>query len=412
MSTSAGLSRRRSAAARRRRRGAAAQLPTRATSERQPSLEPEVVEQQTDSPSSAYGVSCRAGAERSLRPHLKGGLAPKTWFPRSRGAFGAHGIRRFGATDRRQCRRSAGRLLTKRKHLVAFRTLHPAESCPHRAAGSLRPGMELAGRKALLTGATGGLGRAIAAASPTRGAQPRCSAAATARRWRRWPPSCPAPATASSPPTSPSPAPPSGSPPRPPAAGRRPRRQRRPARRRLARRVQPPRRSSAPCGSTSRRRCCSPARSIPAMVERGSGHLVFVSSLSGKAASPRTSIYNATKFGLRGFALGLRTDLGAARRRRLARLPGLHPRRRHVRRRRRQDAAGDRHRDPRAGRRRGRQGDRARTRSRSPSRRCSQRVARPLRAGQPGDLGPRRRAAPLGQKAAEEVAAGHRSDKR
>jgi len=47
----------------------------------------------------------------------------------------------------------------------------------------------------------------------------------------------------------------------------------------------------------------------PAMIERGSGHLVFVSSLSGKVASPRTSIYNATKFGLRGFALGLRTDL-------------------------------------------------------------------------------------------------------
>jgi len=52
------------------------------------------------------------------------------------------------------------------------------------------------------------------------------------------------------------------------------------------------------------------ARAIfPAMVERGSGHLVFVSSLSGKAASPRSSIYNATKFGLRGFALGLRADL-------------------------------------------------------------------------------------------------------
>jgi short-subunit dehydrogenase len=48
---------------------------------------------------------------------------------------------------------------------------------------------------------------------------------------------------------------------------------------------------------------------FPAMIERGSGHLVFVSSLSGKAASPRSSIYNATKFGLRGFALGLRTDL-------------------------------------------------------------------------------------------------------
>src|SRR6201994_727342 len=49
---------------------------------------------------------------------------------------------------------------------------------------------------------------------------------------------------------------------------------------------------------------------FPAMLERGSGALVFVSSLSGKSASPRTSVYNATKFGLRGFALGLRTDLG------------------------------------------------------------------------------------------------------
>jgi short-subunit dehydrogenase len=48
----------------------------------------------------------------------------------------------------------------------------------------------------------------------------------------------------------------------------------------------------------------------PGMVERGSGHLVFVASLAGKAASPRSSIYNATKFGLRGFALGLRADLG------------------------------------------------------------------------------------------------------
>ncbi len=49
---------------------------------------------------------------------------------------------------------------------------------------------------------------------------------------------------------------------------------------------------------------------FPAMVERGAGHLVFVSSLSGKAASPRTAVYNATKFGLRGFAFGLRTDIG------------------------------------------------------------------------------------------------------
>jgi short-subunit dehydrogenase len=45
------------------------------------------------------------------------------------------------------------------------------------------------------------------------------------------------------------------------------------------------------------------------MLERGSGHMVFVSSLSGKSATPLSSVYNATKFGLRGFALGLRADL-------------------------------------------------------------------------------------------------------
>jgi short-subunit dehydrogenase len=48
---------------------------------------------------------------------------------------------------------------------------------------------------------------------------------------------------------------------------------------------------------------------LPGMLERGHGHLVFISSLAGKAASPAASLYNATKFGLRGFALGVREDL-------------------------------------------------------------------------------------------------------
>lgn len=48
---------------------------------------------------------------------------------------------------------------------------------------------------------------------------------------------------------------------------------------------------------------------LPAMRERGRGQLVFISSLSGKAATPRSSLYSATKFGLRGFALCLRQDL-------------------------------------------------------------------------------------------------------
>lgn len=49
----------------------------------------------------------------------------------------------------------------------------------------------------------------------------------------------------------------------------------------------------------------------PAMVARGRGHMVFISSLAGKTASPASSLYSATKFGLRGFALGIREDLRA-----------------------------------------------------------------------------------------------------
>ncbi len=48
---------------------------------------------------------------------------------------------------------------------------------------------------------------------------------------------------------------------------------------------------------------------LPGMLERGSGHFVYVSSLSGKVPSPRAAMYNASKFGLRGFCLALRQDL-------------------------------------------------------------------------------------------------------
>ena len=70
----------------------------------------------------------------------------------------------------------------------------------------------------------------------------------------------------------------------------------------------------------------------PGMLERGRGHLVFVSSLSGKVSSGGSAIYSATKFGLRGFAAGLREDLHRQRRGRDDRLPGLHLGRRDVRR--------------------------------------------------------------------------------
>ncbi len=39
------------------------------------------------------------------------------------------------------------------------------------------------------------------------------------------------------------------------------------------------------------------------------GHIVFVGSLAGIVASPDARLYNATKFGLRGYALALRQDL-------------------------------------------------------------------------------------------------------
>jgi short-subunit dehydrogenase len=48
---------------------------------------------------------------------------------------------------------------------------------------------------------------------------------------------------------------------------------------------------------------------LPSWQERGSGHFVFISSISGFVAAPRASLYAATKFGLRGFALNLREDL-------------------------------------------------------------------------------------------------------
>jgi short-subunit dehydrogenase len=47
----------------------------------------------------------------------------------------------------------------------------------------------------------------------------------------------------------------------------------------------------------------------PGMVDRGRGQVVFMSSLAGKATAGGASVYSATKFGLRGFALSLRADL-------------------------------------------------------------------------------------------------------
>ena len=174
------------------------------------------------------------------------------------------------------------------------------------AAGSLRLGMNLSGRKALLTGATGGLGRAIALALAQRGAQVTLSARnreALEALAAELPGSGHGVLAADLA--------------EPEAAER------------LAAEAAGTEILIANAGLPGAGKLdeFSPeevkralrvnleapillARALyPAMLEAGSGHLVFVASLSGKAASPRSSIYNATKFGLRGFALGLRSDL-------------------------------------------------------------------------------------------------------
>jgi NADP-dependent 3-hydroxy acid dehydrogenase YdfG len=48
---------------------------------------------------------------------------------------------------------------------------------------------------------------------------------------------------------------------------------------------------------------------LPGMTERNRGHLVFMSSMAGKVPLVHASLYSATKFALRGFAGALRDDL-------------------------------------------------------------------------------------------------------
>jgi uncharacterized protein len=48
---------------------------------------------------------------------------------------------------------------------------------------------------------------------------------------------------------------------------------------------------------------------LPGMLERGRGHLLFMSSLAGKTTVPGAPLYHATKYALRGFAAALRADL-------------------------------------------------------------------------------------------------------
>ena len=48
---------------------------------------------------------------------------------------------------------------------------------------------------------------------------------------------------------------------------------------------------------------------VPGMVERGGGHIVLLASMHSKLPTALVSVYNATKFGLRGFGLALHQEL-------------------------------------------------------------------------------------------------------
>ena len=50
-------------------------------------------------------------------------------------------------------------------------------------------------------------------------------------------------------------------------------------------------------------------RLLPGMLSRGSGHIVLIASIHGKLPTALVSVYNATKFGLRGFGLALGQEL-------------------------------------------------------------------------------------------------------
>jgi short-subunit dehydrogenase len=48
---------------------------------------------------------------------------------------------------------------------------------------------------------------------------------------------------------------------------------------------------------------------LPGMLERGGGHVVLMASMAGQMPGPNSSVYSATKFGLRGFGYSLREEL-------------------------------------------------------------------------------------------------------
>ena len=140
---------------------------------------------------------------------------------------------------------------------------------------------------------------------------------------------------------------------------------------------------------------------VPHMVARGEGHIVFMSSLAGKTPTAGSSLYNATKFGLRGFAGAIRAELHGTGVGVSAHLPRLHPRRRDVPCDRRQ-AAVRRRDEVAAPRRRGdAQGDRAQ------QGRARRRAGRPALGAVLGPLAPDIAAAVSRRSGGDEIAKAH-----
>jgi short-subunit dehydrogenase len=48
---------------------------------------------------------------------------------------------------------------------------------------------------------------------------------------------------------------------------------------------------------------------LPGMVERRQGHVLLMASMAGRVPAPGSSIYNASKFGIRGFGHALRAEM-------------------------------------------------------------------------------------------------------
>ena len=106
----------------------------------------------------------------------------------------------------------------------------------------------------------------------------------------------------------------------------------------------PRRRSTGRWTSTCARRCSSRGRSCRGMLERGAGHLVFISSLSGKGRERRRLRLQRDQVRPARVRLRARTRSCAARGVGVDHgLPRLHPRGGHVRRQRREAAPRRRH---------------------------------------------------------------------